>query len=199
MSRVSRIAAAMVWAVLALTLAMPGAAFAHEHVTVGKYELTIGWVEEPPLVGEPNGISLRITDTETNQPVSDVDTLRLSLTTGDQTRELELEPLGERAPGQYAADVIPTVRGVYSVRITGKIAEQDVDVSVDIEEVAEADSLQFPVILPSSPKMNEELSSLRAENQSLRASVAQNQLLAAGGAVLGLSGLVAGLVSLRRK
>jgi hypothetical protein len=193
-----RLAAAMAAALVLLAL-LPGTALAHERVTAGKYELVIGWAEEPPLLGEPNAITLRITDTEAGQPVSDVTTLELSVSTGGQSRVLALEPAGRSSPGEYAADIIPTVRGTYSVRIAGTIEAQAVDAAVDIEEVADAGSLQFPLTLPSSPQMSEELSSLRTENLTLRDYVARSQLMAAGGLVLGLAGLVVGLVSLRQR
>jgi hypothetical protein len=198
MFRFGRIALAFGLATLALLSIIPGTALAHERVNVGRYELVIGWAEEPPLLGEPNGITLRITDTEAGQPVSEVTTINLSVTTGGQTRDLELEPRFN-APGEYAADIIPTVRGVYSVRIAGSIEQQDVDTSVDIEEVAEPEGLQFPVTLPSGAKIDEDLSALRTEDQGLRDTVARNQLMAAGGLVLGLAGLIIGLVSLRRR
>src|SRR5687768_16180104 len=47
---------------LAALLAASGTAFAHEHVKVGddRYELTVGWKNEPPYVGIPNGLDLKV-------------------------------------------------------------------------------------------------------------------------------------------
>lgn len=200
MYRLSRtLVAAAILAALTLALARPGLALAHEKVTAGKYELEIGWVNEPPLLGQPNAVFLNVTDTETNQPVEGLNALQIAVTTGGQTRQLQLRALGEDAPGQYAADFIPTVRGTYTVKLTGKIEDQDVNISQDIEEVEEAESLQFPITLPALPQMSQQLTSLQAENQALQASASRNQWLAVGGIALGLAGLIAGVVSLRRR
>jgi hypothetical protein len=185
--------------ILLTTLLAPLTASAHEEVNVGKYTLEIGWVNEPVLLGESNGVFLSVGNSETGEPVEGLTTLQVAITTGGQTRDLELHPLGEDAPGQYAADFIPTVRGQYTVKLTGKIEEQDVDLTQEIEEVEVAEDYQFPVTLPSLPEMSKQLTDLQAENQSLRASATLNQWLAMGGIVLGLAGLAVGVVSLRRK
>jgi len=180
-------------------LSIPLTASAHESVTVGKYELEIGWLVEPVLLGETNGVFLSVINTETEEPVEGLSTLQVAITTGGETRDLELRALGEAAPGQYAADFIPTVRGAYTVKLTGKIEEQDVDLEQEIEEVGLAEDYQFPIVLPSLPEMNQQLTALQAENQALRASATLNQWLAIGGIVVGLAGLAVGVVSLRRK
>ncbi len=200
MYRLSRtLVAAAVLAALTLALVLPGQALAHTKVTAGKYELEIGWVNEPPLLGQPNAVFLNVTDTETNKPVEGLNALQIAVTTGGQTRNLQLRALGEDAPGQYAADFIPTVRGTYTVKLMGKIEDQDVNISQDIEEVKEAESLQFPITLPSPAQMSQQLINLQAENQALRASITLSQGLAVAGMVLGLAGLIAGVVSLRRR
>ena len=185
--------------ILLTTLLAPLTASAHEEVNVGKYTLEIGWVNEPVLLGESNGVFLSVVNSETGEPVEGLTTLQAAITTGGQTRDFELHPLGEDAPSQYAADFIPTVRGQYTVQLTGKIEEQDVDLTQEIEEVGVAEDYQFPVTLPSLPEMSKQLTDLQAENQSLRASATLNQWLAMGGIVLGLAGLAVGVVSLRRK
>jgi len=200
MYRLSRtLVAIAVLAALTLALALSGLALAHEKVTAGKYELEIGWVTEPPLLGQPNAVFLNVTDTETSKPVEGLNALQIAVTTGGQTRNLQLRALGEDVQGQYAADFIPTVRGTYTVKLTGKIEDQDVNISQDIEEVEEAESLQFPITLPSPAQMSQQLINLQAENQALRASITLSQGLAVAGIVLGLAGLIAGVVSLRRR
>ena len=49
---------------LAAGASMLGAAAsvsAHEHRAVGNYELTVGFLNEPALLNEPNGLSLDVT------------------------------------------------------------------------------------------------------------------------------------------
>ena len=88
---------------------------------VGKYALEIGWVHEPVLLGEANAIFLSVTNSQTNKPVESLPTVQVAVSTGGQTRQLNLRPLGEGHPGQYAGDFIPTVRGLYTVHLSGSI------------------------------------------------------------------------------
>ena len=37
--------------------------FAHESITVGDYEIEIGWANEPPVVGQQNAIVVNVSDT----------------------------------------------------------------------------------------------------------------------------------------
>src|SRR5688500_15819446 len=46
--------------ILAAALLVHGRALAHGHVDVGEYSLTIGFLNEPALVGEPNAVSLEV-------------------------------------------------------------------------------------------------------------------------------------------
>ncbi|MEX2446065.1 MAG: hypothetical protein WD734_01910, partial [Dehalococcoidia bacterium] len=46
---------------LALGLAAPRIAQAHESRDVGPYNFVVGWMAEPAIEGEKNGIDLRIT------------------------------------------------------------------------------------------------------------------------------------------
>jgi len=199
MFRARTLLAAAILAAVIVLLVAPGLALAHTKVTAGKYEMEVGWVAEPPLIGQPNAVFLSITDTDANKPVDGVNTLNVSVTTGGQTRDLKVRPLGEDAPGQYAADFIPTVRGAYTVKLTGKIEDQDVNTTTDIEEVEAPEDYQFPVALPSLPQMNQQLTDLRTQNQALQAEAGRSQSLALGGIALGAVGVIVGLVALRRK
>src|SRR5215207_2376755 len=38
-------------------------ALAHEGVTVGDYEIVVGWANEPPVAGQLNGIELHVSNT----------------------------------------------------------------------------------------------------------------------------------------
>ena len=184
---------------LLASLLIPLAASAHEGVTIGKYELEVGWVIEPVLLDRTNAVFLSVVNSETGEPVEGLTTLRVGVTTGGHSRDLELRPLGEDAPGQYAADFIPTVLGQYTVNLSGQIEDQAVDLSVDIEEVELAEAYQFPVTLPSIPELSQELTIIKTQNEALRNSVVLNQLLAIGGLLLGLGGVVLGVVNRGRK
>lgn len=114
-----------------LVAAFAGTVSAHETREVGDYELTVGFVSEPAIVGELNGIQLNVTrisgGDEESEPVAGVaQTLQAAIIHGDQTREVELRPVfGE--DGSYTADVIPTSAGTYAFQFVGEIEGQEVD------------------------------------------------------------------------
>ena len=118
--------------------------FAHESVTVGDYTVEIGWVNEPPLVGQQNAIVVNVSTTSDEQPVEDVSGLAVAVSYGGQNKTLTLQPLGEDTPGQFVAPILPTIPGQYTVNLGGKLGDTDVKVDVQPEEVQAADVLQFP-------------------------------------------------------
>jgi hypothetical protein len=123
-------------------------AFAHEGVTVGDYEIEIGWVNEPPIVGQQNALVVNISNTSSGeaQPVEDVSALTVTVSYGGQSKTLTLQPLGEDTPGQFIAPLIPTVVGEYMVALGGKLGDTNVSAEIHPEEVAPADMLQFPSV-----------------------------------------------------
>jgi len=165
---------------------------AHEDVDVGPYALEVGWVDEPPLAGVKNAVFLSVVEKESGQPVEDISNLQVAISAGGLERELTMRPLGEDTPGQFAGDFIPTRRGVYTVKLTGKIEETDVNVSQDIEEAEEAASIQFPEALPDALAMNRDI-------EEAQATASTAQTLAVIGIVIGAVGLALGLWGLRRR
>ena len=127
-------------------------ALAHETITVGDYELEIGWVEEPPIVGQQNAILVIVSDISAGeaQPVEDVSSLTVTVSYGGQSKELTLQPLGEDTPGQFMAPILPTVPGEYTITLGGQLGDTAVDAEVIPEEVESADTLQFPSVESSA-------------------------------------------------
>ena len=127
-------------------------ALAHEHITIGDYELEIGWVEEPPIAGQQNAILVIVHDTSggEEQPVEDVSSLVVNVSYGGQSKTLTLQPLGEDTPGQFVAPIIATVPGQYTVILGGTLGDTAVDAEVEPEEVQPADTLQFPSVEASA-------------------------------------------------
>ncbi len=130
---------------------------AHEHRDVGDYSLVVGFLNEPALVGEPNGLFLSVSKhaegtgpsngaehadegehseeggEEGGTPVEGLEeTLQAEVIIGGgaETMPLELEPLFGQ-PGAYVAHFIPTRVGDYSFRIFGSIEGMDVDERFD--------------------------------------------------------------------
>src|ERR671933_347783 len=115
-------------AALLLILLVPGAALAHERRDVGKLQFVVGWIGEPALQGEPNGIDLRITDKASGQPVEGAEkTLKASVAFGGgQPKEFPLRArFGQK--GAYTADLIPTRSGTYLFTFSGTINGQNVN------------------------------------------------------------------------
>jgi len=119
---------------------------AHESITVGDYTIELGWLSEPPIVGQQNAIVINVSTTSDGQPVEDVSTLTMTVSYGGHNKTLTLEPTDEHLPGQFMAPIIPTVPGQYTVVLGGKLGETTfVDVSMEPEEVQPAETLQFPL------------------------------------------------------
>ena len=110
---------------LLLALAAIGIASAHTTVTNGPYNVEIGWLDEPPIVGQMNAIIMNLTTSDGKAtPVTDPTTgLTLTVSYGGQSKALTLQPLGEDTPGQYDAPMLPAVAGLYTVDVTGKLAD----------------------------------------------------------------------------
>ena len=206
---------------IAGSLVAAPAASAHTHIHVGDYELSIGWANEPTYVGVPNGVEITVTDHD-GQPVTDLGAADITVVVSiaDQSTEaLPLEPAFVvdvfGTPGQYVADLLPTVAGDYTFRFAGSLHEETVDVTVTSGEdtfspVQSSTDVEFPVKVPTLAEVAlrldrdngriEELQSGAglAETANANASVAldaANKALLAGGLVGG-AGLVVAVIAL---
>ena len=116
--------AAFVLAVI--TLLQPLTTSAHETREVATdYSFVVGFISEPAIQGDTNGIWLEVTMAEA--PVLGLaDTLQAQVIFGDQTRDMTLTPaFGEE--GVYEAVFIPSEPGDYTFRFFGQIDGVDVD------------------------------------------------------------------------
>jgi hypothetical protein len=210
----ARLAGALLVAGGLLPLLAPGTALAHERRAVGPYTFVVGFLGEPALQGEPNGIDLRITRTDGGAPVEGADkTLKAAVAFGGgQPKEF---PLRARfgTPGAYTADLIPTKAGSYLFTFSGTIDGTPVNEKFEsgpgrFDDVKATDQLQFPEVVPAPAQLSATVKSAdeRAQAAEARAAAAEGQLgraqaLSTAGAVLGLLGLAAGgwaLLSRRR-
>lgn len=197
-------------AALALSLALPPAALAHERREVGKYDLVVGWMEEPAFLGYKNGISLRVENRETKQPVEGLEkTLKVEAQFGGQRRELELRAVF-RQPGSYTADLVPTREGDYRFRFFGTIEGAQINETFDsadgrFNRVQGLQEVQFPEAVPAASQMVQSLAAAerRALAAEAAAAAAQNaasaaQTLAVAGVGLGALGVLLGGLALGR-
>ena len=107
MSRILSIAAAIVVVVASLSILTSPAA-AHERRTVGPYTFVVGWIVEPAVVGQSNGLGLTVTETANGTPVEGLaKTLKAEVISGGgaKTRSLDLAPDGDQ-PGHYTSGFV---------------------------------------------------------------------------------------------
>jgi len=120
-------------------------ALAHTTVKVGNYAIEVGWLDEPPIVGQRNAVVVNVSDSTDTGKTVDVSKLLVDVTYGGQTRPLTLQPLSEDTPNQYIAPLLPTIPGQYTVQLRGQVGTgADVNSDVQPEEVMSADTLAFP-------------------------------------------------------
>ncbi|MDX1440847.1 MAG: hypothetical protein R3237_00115 [Nitrosopumilaceae archaeon] len=137
-----------------------GIAHGHTIDSVGDYRLEIGWMNEPVVSGETNGIELYVSpllpcpeipeltkcaeSQSFHNGVSNLDeTLKMQLVLKDQKITLPLKE-DHNVPGKYYAFVNPTVAGFYQANILGNIGETKVSLSMHPPKVDERGYIEFP-------------------------------------------------------
>jgi hypothetical protein len=133
----------------ALLVAAPLTAQAHEvrQLANGKYQIVVGFMNEPVFAGDKSGLEFFVTDLSqpatpaasassggdedesAGAPVDGLEkTLKAEVIFEDQTMELPLEAR-YNAPGAYQSVFFPMKPGDYTFRIYGKIGDTDIDES----------------------------------------------------------------------
>jgi len=171
--------------VLALGLlgAVSRPALAHTRVEIGPYVIVVGWSQEPAIVGERNALILEIS--QNDAPVVGAESgLDAELSYAGRTFRTNLVP--SETPGLYTAEIFPTVRGQYALRLFGRLGDLEMDETLEPEEVFPASRIQFPEPQPDLRELQKEWESrlARVESQSQT-----GRLLAIGGLVTGLIGI----------
>jgi hypothetical protein len=141
---------------IVLLLIIPGffgVAFAHTVDSVGEYRLEIGWMNEPVVSGETNGIELFVSPLEPELPLEEQEFkngvaglhkfLKMQLILKDEKITLPLSP-DHNIPGKYYAYVNPTVAGFYQTNILGTIGNTTVSLSMHPPKVDERAYIEFP-------------------------------------------------------
>ncbi len=130
-----------------------GTAFAHTIDSVGEYRLEIGWMNEPVVSGETNGIEfsvnrlepgLELKEQKFKEGISGLEkSLKIELLFKQEKIILSLSP-DHNIPGKYYAFVNPTVSGFYQVNILGHIEETPISLSMHPPKVDERSYIEFP-------------------------------------------------------
>jgi hypothetical protein len=131
-----------------VAMALPLAVSAHETRAVATdYEFVVGFVTEPAIAGEVNGIWVSVS--KGDEPVEGLaGTLQAEVIYGDQTREATLTPSFDE-PGVYISTFIPTAEGDYTFRFHGQVEGVDIDESFTsspegFHSVAPRSEYEFP-------------------------------------------------------
>jgi len=171
-------------------------ASAHGHRMVGEHEWTVGWAEEPAFVGFKNGVQLFLTQGPDGPPVEGAEkALKVTVSIGEEeTEPLELRTVFD-SPGEYQADLIPTVPGDYTFHFTGTIDGERVDESWtgskdDFSQIEGTTEVNFPKAAPSNAELAERLEATANDAED---AVMLPRILAIVGVVLGLIALVVAL------
>jgi hypothetical protein len=163
MTRILAMAAAIAVVVASFgILATPAAA--HETRMVGPYTFIVGWVNEPAIVAQSNGLDLTVTETAGDKPVEALEkTLKAEVITGGgaKTRSLELAADSD-VPGHYTSGFVPTRVGDYTFRISGTAGTTKIDEKFDsgpnrFDPVTDIVSLEFPDQVPSTSDLAQQL------------------------------------------
>ena len=186
-------------AVLAVSLALPAVASAHEQRDVGPYHLVVGFLNEPSILDQMNGIDLTVTTTADKKPVDGLDkTLKAEVIVGGNAKSMPV-PLAARfgMPGKYAGYFIPTLAGSYTFHFTGTIDGDQVDQRFEsgpntFDDVQPATSLEFPYKLGDPVALQSHLAAAQAAAN-------QGRILGIAGVVLGVLGVVVGALGLSRR
>ena len=200
-----------------LSLVIPGfcgTAFGHTVDSVGDYRLEIGWMNEPVVSGETNGIELFVSPLEPGLPLEEQEFkngvtglekfLKMQLILQEDKITLPLSA-DHNIPGKYYAFVNPTVSGFYQANILGNIGETNVSLSMHPPKVDERRYIEFPesadltlnqlidghtTLVGEINDLNESVSQLEESNQQMNIGY-----IAIG---LGIIGIVIALIALNK-
>jgi len=152
-------------------------AYAHKTVTVGPYDIEVGWRDEPPLVSQQNAIVFAITEDDGSGVSSGVTNAFRDLTatvkSGSVSKQMDI--LSDARPGHYYSKIIPTKMGTLVVEITGTVNGVAVNEAVAIEDVEDINLLAFPPTsasgLPDLAQLKNAMSSLQKDVTELKSKV----------------------------
>lgn len=99
---------------------------AHILKTFNNVSVRIGWLNEPPLVGDTNQIDIFVYNgtSDSAPPIANtgLDNLTVSIQCGGQTKDItSYFTASDDTTGLYTAAIIPTQLGTYNVIIKGTI------------------------------------------------------------------------------
>ena len=185
---------------LLLIPSVAGTAYAHTVDAVGEYRVEIGWMNEPVMSGDTNGLELYISPLVDCPDISiplecansqefqnGIEGLRKLLKIQfvyDKTQTITLPLVVDHdIPGKYYAFITPTVSGYFQANLIGKILDTPVNLSMHPPPIAERSYIEFPEssdfalteVITDNAKLVERITSLENSIQNLENSSNQMQ------------------------
>jgi len=180
---------------LLLIPSLAGITYGHTIDAVEEYRIEIGWMNEPVVSGETNGLELYISPlipcpdisismecANSQEFQNGIEGLKKFIKIQfvfDKTEKITL-PLSpdHNIPGKYYAFVNPTVSGYYQANIIGKILDTSINLSMHPPPVAERSYIEFPEssdltltqIIDGHTKIIEDMNNLKNSVQKLEKS-----------------------------
>ena len=174
---------------------LAGITYGHTIDAVEEYRIEIGWMNEPVVSGETNGLELYISPlipcpdisismecANSQEFQNGIEGLKKFIKIQfvfDKTEKITL-PLSpdHNIPGKYYAFVNPTVSGYYQANIIGKILDTSINLSMHPPPVAERSYIEFPEssdltltqIIDGHTKIIEDMTNLKNSVQKLEKS-----------------------------
>lgn len=189
-------------------------AYAHTVDSVGEYRLEIGWMNEPVVSGETNGIELYVSPFDSSIPLEEQEfkngitgldkTMKMQLVLKEDKITLPIKP-DHNIPGKYYTFVDPTVSGFYQANILGTIKDTTVSLSMHPPKVEERGHIEFPEpsditvqqMIDGHTALIEDVGDLKESVEQLEN---QNQSTYIGfiGIVLGIVGIVIASIAISK-
>ena len=176
-----------------------GIAYGHTVDAVGEYRVEIGWMNEPVISGETNGLELYVSPLEACPDIpillecansqefkNGIEGLRKLLKiqfVHDNTQTITLPFVADHdIPGKYYAFITPTVSGYFQANLIGKILETPVNLSMHPPPIAERSYIEFPQsadlalteVIDDNSKLEQKIETL--ENTIKNLETSNNQL-----------------------
>jgi len=146
---------------LLLIPSFTGIVYAHTIDAVGEYRVEIGWMNEPVMSGETNGLELFVSHLETCPDISiplecansqefqnGIGGLKKLLKIQfvyDKTETITLPLVADHdIPGKYYTFITPTISGYFQANLIGKILDTPVNLSMHPPPIAERSYIEFP-------------------------------------------------------
>ena len=185
---------------LLLIPSFAGIAYGHTVDAVGEYRVEIGWMNEPVMSSETNGLELYVSplidcpdisipmecanSQEFQNGIEGLKKLLKIQFVYDKTETITLPLVADHdIPGKYYAFITPTVSGYFQANLIGKILDTPVNLSMHPPPISERSYIEFPEsadlalneVINDNTKLVEQITSLENNIKNLENSNNQIQ------------------------